>query len=60
MNTSAVASSETDSTRLEEWVWYEVVLSAVVLTATVIFVASSISHMALAWILRKDLDLAVR
>ncbi|CAM9691743.1 unnamed protein product [Pylaiella littoralis] len=58
MNTSVVASNT--STALEEWVWYEVVLSAVMLTATVIFVAISISHMTVAWKLRKDLSVAVR
>lgn len=40
----------------EEWPWYEIALGVVVVTATVIFAASSVSHMAAALILRNDFN----
>lgn len=58
---SAVAvTSGTESAALEDWPWYEVLLSAVVLTVAVVFTASSVSHMGVGWKLRKDLSVAVR
>lgn len=55
---AAGATSGIESTA--DWPWYEVLLSAVVLTAAVVFTASSISHMIVAWNLRKELIVAVR
>ena len=40
--------------------WYEMVLNAVIAAATVLYTAICISHIAAAWVLRKDFNLAVR
>lgn len=42
------------------WGWYHKAVDGLILAATAIFVAIGLSHLAAAWILRKDFDVAIR
>ena len=46
--------------KLEDWPRHEIALAVVILTATVVTVASCISHMAATWMLRGDFHVAAR
>lgn len=45
---------------LEDWPWYEVALAVAILTTSTVFAASCVSHMAAAWMLRKEFQMAAR